>query len=445
MPKLTPAQRFQNIFKQWTSGATVHVRTTAEKKMDEWLARNGKTRSDISALVAEAVADDLKANPPPPPSDPRDGAPHPFDNPRFTPAGLVEGIIAKYVAMSEHVRVIYVLWIIFTHVYTKFSVAPRIALTSEDPDSGKTTTLEVARRLVLRPNPETLGTGAAIEDFLNQGPCTVLLDELDHVDAEARRRLQQVWNMGHKRGAQIASMRAGRRKLLDIHAPVLAAGVGSFLAPTQRSRTFTLEMRPYDEVTKPEREFNDDDVEDLNVVYSYLRKWSAEVKLSAKPEMPPGVIRRSADNARGLLSIADACGPEWGRRARAAVTWLLEKEKAERPEVLILHHALMIMDMLELDVIRSRVLNRELHRLDEPDARWDRHRGASGSDYTHALRPNEQAALLRMSGIKAQSIRPPGGGKAIRGYRREWFVEALRVRGEKPPAPRLRLVPPEAE
>ena len=115
-------------------------------------------------------------------------------------------------------------------------------LTSEDPDSGKSTALEVARRLVFRPNPETLGTGAAIADFLNEGPCTVLLDELDQVDAEARRRLQQIWNMGHARGAQISLKLGGRRTLINLHAPMLAAGIGRFLAPTQKSRTFTLEM-----------------------------------------------------------------------------------------------------------------------------------------------------------------------------------------------------------
>ena len=66
---------------------------------------------------------------------------------------------------------------------------------------------------MFRPNPETLGTGAAIADFLNEGPCTVLLDELDQVDAEARRRLQQLWNMGHLRGASYSY--DGRRPKKD--------------------------------------------------------------------------------------------------------------------------------------------------------------------------------------------------------------------------------------
>ena len=142
MPKLTPAQRFHNIFKQWTSGATEAVRVTGEKKVDESLARNGKTRADIAALLAEAHADDLKADPPPPPPDPRDNASVRFDPERHNVASLVEGMLKLYVTMSEYVRVVYSLAVCLTHVYTRFSIAPRVTLVSRKPQSGKSIGLE---------------------------------------------------------------------------------------------------------------------------------------------------------------------------------------------------------------------------------------------------------------------------------------------------------------
>jgi Protein of unknown function (DUF3631) len=307
---------------------------------------------------------------------------------------------------------------------------------------------------VLRPNPETLGTGAAIEDFLSQGPCTVLLDELDHVDAEARRRLQQVWNMGHKRGAQTSSIRAGRRKLINIYAPALAAGVGSFLAPTQRSRTYTLEMEPYDEATKPEREYSDDDVGDLDAVYSYLHNWAAEVKLNPKPEMPPGVLRRDADNMRGLLAIADKCGAEWGRRAREALTFLLAKEKSERPQITMVRHGLVIFEALGLDQIGSVRFNKELRRLDLPDAKWTRYRGPSGTDYARPIEMHEQATLLGKVGVYSVTCWPTGKrtpGASFRGYKLTQFEEAQRKYGVAAPdetevgRARLRLVKPPSD
>jgi hypothetical protein len=285
---------------------------------------------------------------------------------------------------------------------------------------------------VFRPNEEALGTRAAITSFLDEGPGTVLLDELDHVDADARRGLQRIWNIGYQRGAKISLQIKGRRKLIDIYAPALAAGVGSFLAPTQKSRTFTLEMSPYTEETKPERDFyerTNSDITELDYVYAYLRHWAKTVKLDPNPAMPPGVIRRFADNARGLLSIADSCGQEWGQKAREAITFLLAKEKSERPENRIVQHGLVIFEMLGLDQIGSVRFNKELRQLDLPDAQWTRYRGPSGMDYARPLEMHEQAFLLKKAGIRSMTLWPSGkrqDGNAFRGYKRAQFEDARR-------------------
>ena len=427
--KKTSAQHFAALFALFTSGATEGERAAAGGKMDAWLKRHGKTRADITAILVQAAADDTASQPPPPRSDPRDAAPNPFDDAAFTPASLVEGILRKYVTMPPYVAVIFALWVCFTHVYQRFRIAPRVALISELPDSGKSTLRQVAKRLMFRPNPETLGTGAAIIDHLNEGPGSIQLDELDQVDAVARRRLQQLWNLGHERGAQISLKLGGRRVLIDIYAPILAAGIGSFLAPTQRSRTFVLEMEPYTTETKPEREFDDADVGDLDIVYTYLRHWAVKINLDPKPAMPAGVQRRFADNVRGLLAIADSCGEDWGRRAREAVAVLLEKERTERPQMILIRHGLLIFDVYELEQISSMRFNKELRRLDLPDARWTQYRGASGADYPHQLRMNEQAELLKRVGIVSEVCWPAGKrqpGTSFRGYKRAAFEEARR-------------------
>jgi Protein of unknown function (DUF3631) len=303
----------------------------------------------------------------------------------------------------------------------------------------------VLKHLVYRPNREVLGTPAVLERFLARGPCTILLDELDHIRGEARERLLRIWNIGHERGAEISFMEGGREKYLNVYAPMLAAGVGRFLGATQKSRTFTLEMEPYTEATRPTRDYNVDlNIKELDAVYSYLRSWAQKVKLNPKPPIPAGMIRRFEANVRGLLSIADSCGLEWGQRAREAVALLLEKEKAELPEVLILRHTLVIIDTLELDPIPSRVVNRELLRLDLPEAQWRRYRGPGGGEYAHPLTLDEQAKLMGRSGVESKLMRPPGGGKPFRGYRREWIAEALRKRGTAAPA-HLRLITPQAD
>jgi hypothetical protein len=427
-------------------------RTKAMEEIDKWLQKYGKTWNDVPELLYdENAAAAARAAAP----DPRDTQPHPFDNPQFTPLGVVHGMLEKYLTMEPHAAVILAAWTVFTHVYPRFRIAPRIALVSEGPRCGKSVALDVTKCLALRSNPELLSTPAAIADFIDQGPCTIGLDELDLIDPEARRTLQLLWNLGYKRGAKRSLMVKGKRRSVNLHAPMIAAGIGSFLAMSQLDRTFVLEMRRYTEETKPELMFDDEHTDDLKIVYAYQRQWATKVKLDPNPAMPPGVLDRDADNARGLVAVADACGPAWGKRVREALVFLLEKARAERPEIMFIRHGLAVCDLLGLDQptdpIGSIQLNHGLKRLDLPDARWTRYRGPSGTDYAHPIELHEQAKLAAMVGIKSDLHRRPGEGrrgKQFRGYTRGQFEEADRVhgttRGTGAATPRLRLVPTKA-
>jgi hypothetical protein len=453
----TPAQRFAKLFRVFMDkAARPGERASAERKMDEWLKRHGKTRNDVPQILARAAADDAAAAPPPPPSDPRDAQPHPFEDPAFTPAGLVHGIVGKYLTMEWYVQVIYSLWIVFTHVYPQFAIAPRLVMVSEGPDAGKSTARKVASHLVYRPNEEALGTAAAIRDYLDQGAGTILLDELDYLDADARRQLLKLWNLGHERGAKISLMVKGRRKLVGIHAPILGAGIGDVLERTQQSRTFRLDMEPYTEETKPERRYDSSDVADLDLIYSYLRNWARTVKLKLDPDVA-GLIRRFADNACGLLAVAAACGPEWLKLARDAIMVFSDREQAEQSHLLIVKHGLAIFDAAGLeqaaDVMSTVLFNRELRLLDLPDACWSRYRGAGGMAYPHPITVPEQAALLRRkpNAITSKSHWPAGkrvaGVSSNKVYRRGDFEvalhkhEAAKERGR----PQLRLVTPASD
>ena len=296
---------------------------------------------------------------------------------------------------------------------------------------------------MLRPNPEALSTGAAVIDFIDAGPCTIGLDELDLLDAEARQYILLLWNLGHDRAlAKRALMVKGKRKVVDFHAPMMAAGLGSFLADAQMTRTFILEMHKYTAETKPERKFKATDTADLDAVYSFLRHRTANMKLNLDPPMPPGVIARDADNACSLLAVADACGPEWGQRAREAILFLIEKARTEQPKIRMIRHGLAIFDALGIKQIRSTQFNKELKRLDLPDADWTRYRDLSGLDKAHPLTMNEQVKLLGMVGIAAKKCTPPGE-KQFRGYTLAQFEEADRVYcASGAAAPRLRLITP---
>jgi hypothetical protein len=76
MAKSTPAQRFKHIFDVWMHpGSQPGDRANAERQINAWLKRHNKTRADISAILAQAEADNAAQRPSsPPPSDPRDAA-----------------------------------------------------------------------------------------------------------------------------------------------------------------------------------------------------------------------------------------------------------------------------------------------------------------------------------------------------------------------------------
>jgi hypothetical protein len=142
------------------------------------------------------------------------------------------------------------LWVPFSWVYTRFSIAPRVALVSEWPESGKSKLRKVMQEYLLcRPNREVLGTSAVLKRFIDQGPGTVAVDEVDFLTAEAKRNLQLIWNLGHERGAETSLMIGGRPTFLKLYAPMLAAGLGGslggFLTSTQLGRTFVLELERY--------------------------------------------------------------------------------------------------------------------------------------------------------------------------------------------------------
>jgi uncharacterized protein DUF3631 len=460
MPKSTPEQIFTKFYYTANDAATPeHVREDARRRMAAWLKRHGQTERDYPIIFAKAAKDDeAQRPPPPPPPDPRDDASVRFDPKRHNPASLVENIIRMYVTMSEHVRVIFVLAIIFTHVYTRFSIAPRTVLTSKKPGCGKSVALEVGRRLAFNPNEEAGGTGAAIEEHFTGGPCSLWLDETAHGDADFNRRVQRIWNVGDQDGpgSKKSKMVAGKKRTISFYAPAFLAGVskgvGRLLAAQQQSRTFWLEMQKYTKETMPPYNFRikeEVDDEAFRAVYSLLCRWAANAKLNSKPSMPPGIIARDADNIRGLLAIAEDCGGDWPRRLREAVMVLLvEQQQVKNLEIVILRHGLAIFEMLEVERIKTTEFDRELHRLDLPDANWRRYRGPGGDEIEHRITPTERADLLRESGIETKNMRPVGGGKTFRGLERGWFEAALRERESAAPDDagpgrgRLRLITP---
>jgi hypothetical protein len=223
--------------------------------------------------------------------------------------------------------------------------------------------------------------------------------------------------LGHAKGAKHSLMSGGRKKLTNLFAPMFAAGLGRILGPAQLSRTFVLRMRPYDEKTKPELDWwapgDEGDTaesrkETIDTFYRYLRHWAATRKFRLQPRMPAGIIRRSADNFRSLLSVADVCGGNWPQRAREALITLVKETIDDQPKAIILRHGLLLFERLDTDVLDVGLFNRELHKLSEPEFDWNRYCSPTGINRSeHPISISEQGRLLAPK-VRSHPTWPPG-------------------------------------
>lgn len=85
-------------------------------------------------------------------------------------------------------------------------------------------------------------------------------------------------------------------------------------------------MTPYNKANKPERDWRASRntkekatwLGELAEIREYLAHFARTRELRLNPPLPSGVLRRAADNIRGLCSIADAAWAATGRGAPAS-------------------------------------------------------------------------------------------------------------------------------
>lgn len=297
-------------------------REAAWKKIDAWLKKFGKTWNDIPALLYdESTAAAAR-------SDPRDVDPSQPVN--ITPLDLIRAMAEDYFILeSPHEYVAYALWVAHTHVYELYEVSPRLVLTSATSGCGKSVALNVAERLVARPEKSDNFSVASMYDAAHFDRKTLLADEADNYNFATKRELRAIFNSGYAKGGTFTRKIGNRRVKYRTNVPLAMASIGVLtppgtLAPPLMRRSVIILMKKHRE---KKRRFVASDTRDLDIVYQHLRMWARDVKLNLDPELPDELKRADpsvVDNWRGMISIADACSPAWGALAREAAIWFGE-------------------------------------------------------------------------------------------------------------------------
>ena len=338
---------------------------------------------------------------------------------------------------SEHCQVAITLWAALTHAIEHFHIAPRLALLSPEPSSGKTRVLEILNLLVPDPMFTLNASSASIFRLLAENQITLLFDEVDTVwkgrgKDDNQEDLRALLNAGYKRGAKIPRCVGPKHEvqLFNVFCAVALAGIGE-PPETILSRSVIIKMRRRapDESLEPFRTRIHESPG--HALRDRLANWMAgagEAAGNAWPDLPAGIVDRPAEIWEPLIAVADAAGGNWPEAARKACKDLCNTAQDRRVSLGIrllddLKKVFGDQDRLSTAYILD-LLTSEHSGLDD-DSPW--------SDlYGKPIDSRKLARLLRPFGVKSTKVKIDG--ISLQGYRRDQLADSWK-RWLPPPTP----------
>jgi hypothetical protein len=395
-------------------------REAARLKIDELLAQNKKTWNDLVELLSTGKTEDW--------SDDTDEAP-PSDAVGSQPASLdlIVHILRRHLHMTEHQYVAVALWIAHTFVYTRFSVTPRLALTSPVRGCGKTTALDIISELACKTVKTDHITAAVLFRLVDRDRPTLLIDEADNQDLPSNATLRAVINSGHHDGGKIMRFLDGEITKFTTFAPLAIACIGKLPFPIlHRSVVIRMERSPEAaKLTRFDPKINEEQKLDCQTVYDVTLRWIRQAELNLNPKMPAGLRNRAADNWRVLISIADANGLAWGKAAREAAVALSKNQDEDLSVILLTSIREIFNRRPTVDRLNNAVIVTDLNNL--PDAPWSEWRGLLDDQTPRQLSQGQLAQVLSPFDIRPRTIWPSRRGtasKSAKGYFRKDFEVA---------------------
>jgi putative DNA primase/helicase len=314
------------------------------------------------------------------------------------------------------------LWIVHTHAIDAGNVSPRLAITSPEKRSGKTTLLYLLSALVARPLTTANLTAASFFRAIDAMQPTVLIDEADTFLAR-NEMMRGVINAGHSRATAsvLRSVVDGKdgweSRRFNVWAAVAIAAIGDLPGTIEdRSVKIALRRRRADE---PVERFRIDRLAEYEPLARKAARWAADhdaVLSAADPEVPAELHDRAADNWRPLLAIADAAAGEWPERGRrAAIALTRDSAEKEAPGIMLLGDLRELFAAEPSGVLFSKEIVAALAKRE--DRPWAEYRDG------RPITKNQLAELVKKYGIPRNRTQRRGK-RTDKGYRAEWFADA---------------------
>lgn len=241
----------------------------------------------------------------------------------------VDARLRQHIAADDAIFTAATLWVGFAWTHDAFVHSPILLVTSKEPNSGKTTLVELLKFLVPRGLSTTEITAAALYRVIEHWRPTLIVDEAD-VIFKQNDELRAVINSGWTRGSGV--IRCTPETLEPEHfstfGPKMIGMKGLKLPDMTLSRAIALHMKRKRRSEVVGDFMHDDDAE-LSRLRGQLARWamdSVEDLKKARPSVPDGFHNRLACNWRPLFAVADLCGGEWPAKARAAARALSQED-----------------------------------------------------------------------------------------------------------------------
>jgi hypothetical protein len=340
---------------------------------------------------------------------------------------LLDDIVAfvrRFVVLSEEQADAVALWVLHTHALPAADTTPYLAITSAEKRSGKTLLLEVLELLVARPWLTGRTTAAALVRKVDKVKPTLLLDESDAAfngDKEYGETLRGVLNTGYKRGgAATVCVGAGADitfRDFSTFSPKAIAGIGR-LPDTVADRSISIRIDRKTRREGVERFRRREVAPEAEGLRSRAVDWASpnlEYLREARPLLPEEIDDRAQDVWEPLLAITEMAGDSWTERGRDAAVALSsgDAREDESLSVRLLADVRRVFDRLGVEKIKTGDLI--AHLVIDQEAPW-------GNWYGKAITAHAVSRLLKEYRIKTMAVWI--GGEAIRGYKRDQFVDA---------------------
>lgn len=335
--------------------------------------------------------------------------------------------IALYVVLPPHTLVVLALWCLHTHALAAAACTPRLVLLAPTRRCGKSRTLRAMEALCRRSMMVARPTATSLRQAIEKCRPTLLFDDafaLLHDRGDLRTLL--VRGYGRDRSIVDAASGAGSQRRLDAFAPAAMAAIGG-VPDALADRAIVVRMRRRTSAEKIAT-LGTRALAALAAIRRRCARWAeahAGALRDASPVVPGELGAEHVDRWRPLLAIAEAAGPAWAERARAAAVASCRPEEPT-PDSLaleLLHDIHAVFERTGTPRLRTTEMLAALNHLE--GRRW----------MERPLTARTLAALLRPFTVAPSSVRTDAG--TPKGYQRAWFADAFArfVPGHAPPPP----------